>query len=79
MSELISYFNLKAGALGHLTSAVQFGFILGTLIFAILTITDRFSPSKVFFTCALIGALFNVGIIFEGNSLVKYIKEISIK
>lgn len=62
-------FNLKGSALGHLTSAVQFGFILGTLIFAILTITDRFSPSKVFLTCALLGSLFNAGIIWEGNSL----------
>ena len=62
-------FNLKGSALGHLTSAVQFGFILGTLIFAILTIADRFSPSKVFLTCALLGSLFNVGVIWEGNSL----------
>jgi MFS family permease len=70
MSELIVGFNLKANALGHLTSAVQFGFILGTLIFAILTIADRFSPSKVFLTCALLGSIFNVGVIYEGNSLV---------
>jgi len=69
MSELIINFNLKASALGHLTSAVQFGFILGTLIFAILTIADRFSPSKVFLSCAVLGSIFNVGIIWEGNSL----------
>ncbi len=69
MSELIINFNLNASALGHLTSAVQFGFISGTLIFAILTIADRFSPSKVFLACALLGALFNVGIILEENCL----------
>ncbi len=69
MSDLMVNFNLKSSALGHLTSAVQFGFILGTLIFAILTIADRFSPSKVFFTCALLGSLFNIGVIWEGNSL----------
>ena len=69
MSELIASFHLKSSALGHLTSAVQFGFILGTLIFAILTIADRFSPSKVFFTSALLGCLFNIGIIWEENSL----------
>ncbi|WP_370477335.1 MFS transporter [Tamlana flava] len=69
MSELIVNFNLKASALGHLTSAVQFGFILGTLIFAIFTISDRFSPSKVFLSCALLGAIFNVGVIWEGNNL----------
>jgi predicted MFS family arabinose efflux permease len=68
MSNLIIDFELDDKALGHLTSAVQFGFITGTLIFAILTIADRFSPSKVFFFSALLGAIFNILIIFEGNS-----------
>lgn len=69
MSDLVANFNLADSALGHLTSAVQFGFILGTLLFAILSIADRFSPSKVFFSCALLGALFNAGVIWEGNNL----------
>jgi len=69
MADLISTFNLNESALGHLTSAVQFGFISGTLIFALLTISDRFSPSKVFFFCALIAAVFNLGTIIENNSL----------
>jgi len=69
MSDLLTNFNLNESALGHLTSAVQFGFISGTLIFALLTISDRFSPSKVFFFCALIAAVFNLGTIIENNSL----------
>ncbi|WP_297691062.1 nitrate/nitrite transporter [uncultured Eudoraea sp.] len=69
MGDLMVVFNLKSSALGHLTSAVQLGFILGTLIFAILTIADRFSPSKVFFSCALLGSLFNALVIWEGNNL----------
>lgn len=69
INDLIINFNLKATALGHLTSAVQFGFIIGTLLFAILTIADRFSPSKVFFISALLGSLFNLGVIWEGNTL----------
>jgi MFS family permease len=69
MSDLMVVFSLKSRALGHLTSAVQFGFILGTLVFAILTIADRFSPSKVFFSCALFGSFFNALVIWEGNSL----------
>tara|TARA_R110002050_G_scaffold239374_1_gene375523 strand:- start:869 stop:1975 length:1107 start_codon:yes stop_codon:yes gene_type:complete len=69
MADLILDFNLKDSALGHLTTAVQLGFILGTLLFAILSIADRFSPSKVFFVCALFGALFNLGLVWEGNSL----------
>jgi len=69
IADLAINFNLRDSALGHLTSAVQIGFIVGTLSFAILTIADRISPSKVFFVCAVIGALFNLGIIYEGNSL----------
>lgn len=69
MGDLAVNFNLQANALGHLTSAVQFGFISGTLIFAILTIADRYSPSKVFFSCALLGAIFNAALVWEGNSL----------
>jgi MFS family permease len=69
MSNLILNFGLDENALGYLTSAVQFGFISGTLIFAILTIADRFSPSQVFFICALAGALFNTLLIWDNNSL----------
>ena len=68
MDELMTSFQLGQGALGHLTSAVQFGFITGTLIFAILCIADRNSPSKVFFVCAILGALFNLCIIWDGNT-----------
>ncbi|WP_424493864.1 MFS transporter [Salinimicrobium sp. GXAS 041] len=69
MEDLRQQLNLDASALGHLTSAVQVGFIAGTLLFALLSVADRFSPSKVFFFCALAGALLNLGMIFEGNSL----------
>lgn len=69
MNDLVSNFELNNSALGHLTSAVQIGFITGTLVFAIFTIADRFSPSKVFLFCALLGSLSNVGILWEGNSL----------
>jgi MFS family permease len=69
MGDLVTTFGLSESAVGHLTSAVQFGFIAGTLVFAILSIADRFSPSKVFFSCALLGALFNLGIIWDENGL----------
>lgn len=70
INDLVLNFELNESALGHLTSAVQFGFIIGTLIFAILTIADRFSPSKVFLISALLGSLFNLGVIWEGNTLM---------
>jgi len=68
MSELTRSFALEQRALGYLTSMVQFGFILGTFIFALLSVADRFSPSKVFFVCALLGAIVNISIIWEGNT-----------
>ncbi|WP_317128360.1 MFS transporter [Hymenobacter radiodurans] len=49
-----------------LTSAVQLGFISGTLVFALLAIADRFSPSRVFFFSALAAALCNLGINLPG-------------
>ena len=69
MDDLLKVFHLEITALGHLTSAVQVGFITGTLVFALLTIADRFSPSKVFFYCAVIGAMVNLGMTRQANSL----------
>ncbi len=69
MGDLIREFDLQPEALGHLTSAVQFGFISGTLVFAVLTVADRISPSKVFLWCAIAGAVCNLGILWEMNSL----------
>ncbi len=69
MFDLMQHFQLDNSALSNLTSAIQFGFISGTFIFALLTITDRFSPSKVFLFSALIGSLFNFGTCLEGNSM----------
>ena len=50
---------MDAADLGHLTSAVQFGFICGTFLFAISGLADRYSASRVFAVCAVLGALFN--------------------
>ena len=59
MPELQRDWQLPASAVGSLTSAVQGGFIAGTLVFALLTIADRFSPRQVFLLCALAGAACN--------------------
>ncbi len=64
--DLIKELGLDSSFLANLTSAVQFGFIVGTLVFAVFTIADRFSPSRVFFLCAIIAALFNMAITLEG-------------
>ncbi|MHA7131869.1 MFS transporter [Algoriphagus namhaensis] len=48
------------GLTAWITSAVQIGFITGTLVFAFFSIPDRFKPSDVFFFCAILGAGFNL-------------------
>jgi len=68
LPEIIRQFNLDESFLANLTSSVQFGFIAGTLFFAVFTISDRFSPSKVFFVCSIVAAAFNLGIIIPGIS-----------
>lgn len=69
LSELISSHGLQDNVLGHLTSSIQFGFIIGTLCFALLNIVDRFSPSKVFFFCSLLAAAFNLGLVLQFNTI----------
>jgi MFS family permease len=68
--ELTSNFHLTKVAVGYLTSAVQIGFIIGTLIFAIFNIADRFPSSKVFVFSALCGSLINLSIIHSANNMM---------
>ncbi|MFK7810932.1 MAG: nitrate/nitrite transporter [Maribacter sp.] len=51
--------------IGYVLSSVQFGFITGTLIFALLMIADRFSPSKVFMVCAILASACNLILLSE--------------
>lgn len=66
MGDMAKQLQLEPAYLAYLTSAVQLGFIAGTLIFAILNIADRFSPSRVFCACAIIAAVINLVISFNG-------------
>lgn len=68
MTDLSTTFDLPTDAVGSLTSAVQFGFICGTLVFAVLAIADRFPPARVFFGAAVAGAVCNVLAIWEDNT-----------
>ncbi|MCM5569969.1 MFS transporter [Burkholderiaceae bacterium FT117] len=65
MADLQRDWQLPAAALGWLTAAVQWGFVAGTLVFALLTVADRFSPRRVFLACALAGAAFNALTVFS--------------
>jgi len=66
--DLQQQFGYSETALGNMTSAVQLGFIIGTLLFAFLLIADRFSPARVFMICALLGAGINLGIVAQPAS-----------
>lgn len=61
MPDLQRELGWPATAVGTLTSALQLGFIAGTLVFALLAVADRFSPRRVFLLCALAGAACTVG------------------
>jgi MFS family permease len=68
LGDLQRQWGLPSDALGTVTSAVQLGFIAGTLSFACFAVSDRFSPRKVFFLCSLLGALSNLaGFLLAGG------------
>jgi MFS family permease len=53
--------------LGHLTSAVQFGFISGTLGIGLSGLADRYSASRIFAACAVLGAIANAAFALSGG------------
>jgi MFS family permease len=65
ISDIARDYNLDQHFLAHITSAIQFGFIAGTLVFAIFTVSDRFSPSIVFCVSSILAGLFNLGITID--------------
>jgi MFS transporter, DHA1 family, inner membrane transport protein len=56
--------------LGHLTSIVQLGFILGSLAIALTGIADRFPTSKIFAIAAVLGAIANTLFVLSDGNLV---------
>ncbi len=59
LNDFVVQLQIDGQIVGYATSAVQLGFIFGTLLFAWFTISDRHSPRKVFCCCAFLGALSN--------------------
>jgi MFS family permease len=55
--------------IGHLTSAVQLGFISGTFMFAFSGLADRFSASRIFAVCAVLGAIANAAFAWASDGL----------
>jgi len=57
-----------SGGEGLVTTAVQIGFIVGTLVFALGGIADRFHPGNVFLFSAAAGAAANASVLlFPGD------------
>jgi MFS family permease len=69
LGDLQRQWGLPEAALGYVTSAVQLGFIAGTLVFAFLAIADRYSPRLVYLACSLAGALANLAAMAADGSL----------
>ncbi|HUP95095.1 MAG TPA: MFS transporter [Burkholderiales bacterium] len=69
LDDLQRQWNLGSEAVGYVTSAVQLGFIAGTLAFAFFAVSDRYSPRKVFFLCSLAGAAANAGVYLFAHGL----------
>ena len=57
--DLIRAWGIAPADIGTLTNAVQLGFILGTLTFAISGLADRYAASRIFAVCAVLGAVCN--------------------
>lgn len=70
LPDLQRLWGLSSDALAYMTSSVQLGFISGTLVFAILAISDVFSPRRIFLICSLTGAFFNACVYLFADGLV---------
>jgi len=68
IDDLIAGLGFPAYSVSHLTSAIQFGFIVGTLAYALLNIADRYSPSRVFLFSALFASMSNIILAQKGVS-----------
>jgi MFS family permease len=60
---------LATESLAWVTAAVNLGFICGTLLFALLMLSDRFSPRLVFFACTLAAASANFALLITPPTL----------
>jgi MFS family permease len=65
ISDIARDHNLDQHFLAHITSAIQFGFIAGTLVFAVFSVSDKLSPSVVFCVSSILAGLFNLGITID--------------
>lgn len=56
--------SLNVSAISDLTAVIQFGFISGTMLYAVFMIADKFSPVLVFMLSSILSGLFNGSILW---------------
>jgi MFS family permease len=66
---LTTLWQLDEGGQAGLTSSVQLGFVIGTLLSALTNLSDVFPARKVFIVCAGLGALANASVAWFANGL----------
>lgn len=67
--DLIRSWGITPADIGTLTNAVQLGFIIGTLTFALSGLADRYPASRIFSVCAVLGALLNLAFAWLSTGL----------
>ena len=68
---LIEDWGLDPADGGLLVSAVNIGFIVGTLLFALTNLADIFSPSRVYLASALVGSIANLFFAYSASGLAE--------
>jgi MFS family permease len=64
LPELKASLGLSSYAVSNITTAVMLGFVSGSLVFALLTLPDRYSPVRLFFLSTIAAALANVSVVW---------------
>lgn len=68
-ADIARAWGLSVADVGHMTMAVQLGFVAGTLAVALSGLADRFPASRVFACAAVAGAVANAGFALASASL----------
>jgi len=61
------------GAVGWLTSSVQLGFIVGTFLYAVFAVADRFETHRVFFVSSLLAGAANASTLVAPESFTWFL------
>lgn len=66
LPEILREGHLRGLTAGAAVSAVQLGFIVGTLLASLLRVADLLPPARLFVLCAAVGSLLNAGLLLPG-------------